>query len=140
VITSPGGATAVTYGIAAEAQDGIYVALDAHLAATPAGARFERRFEERFGLPPDTYIAWYYDAVYLLAAALATGPAGPAELSAALRAVEFTGAQGAYRFDERGDGLHEVVLAVMEGGAPQPVGRYSEAGLSLDGPALGATP
>lgn len=129
IVTSPGGATAVTYSIAAEAQDGIYVVMDAMLAATPAGARFERRFSERFGQVPDTYGAWYYDAVYLLAAALAGAPSGPAELSAALRATPFEGAQGAYRFDQGGDGLHEVVLALMAGGVPRPVGRYSEAGL-----------
>jgi branched-chain amino acid transport system substrate-binding protein len=140
IITSPGGATAVTYGIAAEAQDGIYVALDAHLAATQAGARFERRFAERFGLPPDTYIAWYYDSIYLIAAALAEEPGSPAELSAALRTASFAGAQGAYHFDEHGDGLHEVVMALMEGGVARPVGRFSETGLSLDSPALGATP
>ncbi len=140
IVTSPGGATAVTYGIAAEAQDGIYVVMDAMFAATPAGASFERRFSERFGLAPDTYVAWYYDAIYLLAAALAGGPQTSLELSAALRAVHFEGVQGSYSFDAGGDGLHQVVLAVMEGGAPRPVGRYSEAGLSREHPALGATP
>lgn len=138
IVTSPGGATAVTYGIAAEAQDGVYVALDALLAATPAGARFERRFAERFGLLPDTYVAWYYDAVYLIAAALADGPADSAELSAALRAARFEGAQGPYSFDAGGDGLHQVFLAVMEGGAPRPVGRYTQGGLRREALAGGA--
>lgn len=129
IITSPGGATAVARSIAADAQDGVYVALDALLAATPAGERFERRFAERFGLAPDTYVAWYYDAIYLLAAALARDPAGPAELSAALRATPFEGVQGAYHFDGDGDGLHRVVLAVMADGAPRAVGSYGAGGL-----------
>lgn len=128
IITSPGGATAVTHSIAAEAQDGIYVAMDAAFAATPAGSRFERRFTERFGLPPDTYVAWYYDAIYLLAAALAESPAGPEELSAALRRVPFSGAQGAYAFDSAGEGLHRVILARMGGGVASPVGQYSADG------------
>lgn len=129
IITSPGGASAVTYGIAAEAQDGIYVALDALLAATPAGAGFERRFHERFGLKPDTYIAWYYDAIHLLAAALERGPRTAEELRAAIREQTFAGVQGRYRFDERGEGLHQVVLATMQGGRPRLVGVYGESGL-----------
>ncbi|MCS6879784.1 MAG: ABC transporter substrate-binding protein [Oscillochloridaceae bacterium] len=129
IITSPGGASAVTYGIAAEAQEGIYVALDALLAATPEGARFERRFYERFGLKPDTYVAWYYDAVHLLAMALERRPRTAEELRAAVREQTFTGVQGRYRFDERGEGLHEVVLATMRAGQPRLVGVYGEGGL-----------
>lgn len=129
IITSPGGASAITYGIAAEAQDGIYVALDALLAATPAGARFERRFYERFGLKPDTYVAWYYDAIHLLAAALERDPRGAEALGGAIRDQTFAGVQGRYHFDERGEGLHEVVLVTMRDGQPRPVGVYGEGGL-----------
>lgn len=132
IVTSPGGATAVTHSIAAEAQDGVYVAMDAAFGATPPGARFERRFTERFGLPPDTYVAWYYDAIYLLAAALAQNPAGPEDLSAALRGLPFTGVQGAYAFDSAGEGLHRVILARMAGGVASPVGQYSADGFTTE--------
>jgi ABC-type branched-subunit amino acid transport system substrate-binding protein len=99
------------------------------LAATPAGARFERRFYERFGLKPDTYVAWYYDAIHLLAAALERGPRGSEELRAAIHDQTFAGVQGRYRFDRRGEGLHQVVLATMRGGQPRLVGLYGEGGL-----------
>jgi len=37
--------------------------------------------------------------------------------------------QGRYRFDRRGEGLHQVVLATMRGGQPRLVGLYGEGGL-----------
>jgi branched-chain amino acid transport system substrate-binding protein len=128
IITSPGGASPVTRNVASEAQDGIYVAADAVFNATPEGQRFEQAFVERFDLQPDTYIAWYYDAIYMLANALRDHGPEPQALSRALRDTTFVGAQGAYRFDDAGEGLHRVTLARMAQGKATPVGVYDVAG------------
>lgn len=135
VVTSPSGSSVVTRNVAAEAQNSIYVVLDALLTLSPDGQRFLQAFESRFGLQPDTYIAWYYDAVHLLAGIWREHPqaAGP-ELSRLIRAANFEGAQGQYCFDAAGEGLHQVVLAQMRNGLPQPIGIYGESGLDMTPP------
>ncbi|KPV51232.1 hypothetical protein SE17_22410 [Kouleothrix aurantiaca] len=128
IITSPSGATTVTHDVAAEAQDGIYVAMDAFLPATPQGRRFVGRFTERFGVPPDTYIAWYYDAMFMLAGVVRARGSAPQDVSAGLRATTFEGVQGAYHFDAQGEGLHDVTLVQMRGGAAQRIGMFGTGG------------
>jgi branched-chain amino acid transport system substrate-binding protein len=127
IVTSPGGASAVTYNLAGDAQDGIYVAIDSLLESTTAGAHFEQAFFQRFGLAPDTYVAWYYDAVYLLAATLRHSPGN---ISEAIRRTPFEGAQGVYRFDANGEGLHTAALVRMLAGDIEMVGSYGEAGFA----------
>lgn len=129
IITSPSGASPVARNIAAQAQDGVYVAMDTLFAASKPGQRFEQTFRQRFGLQADTYVAWVYDSVYLLADVLRQGHTTPEQISAALHGGEFVGAQGVYRFDGRGEGLHKVVLAQMGGGVPTQIGLYTTAGL-----------
>jgi hypothetical protein len=98
--------------------------------ATPAGRRFEQVFSARFGIPPDTYVAWIYDSIYLLAGILREHGAEPQAISAALRTARHTGVQGVYQFDAQGEGLHQVTLVQMAAGQPQLVGSYSMAGFA----------
>lgn len=130
IVTSPGGSSAVTHNLAGDAQDGIYVAIDSNFAASSQGRHFEQAFRERFSLEPDTYIAWYYDSVHLLAQALARQPYPPdlRRLNRDLHSTLYTGAQGVYRFDETGEGLHHVSLARMEDGAPVFIGTFGAVG------------
>ncbi|MCB0195692.1 MAG: ABC transporter substrate-binding protein [Anaerolineae bacterium] len=129
IFTSPGGSSIVTHNVAAEAQDGILAISDGFLRDSPKTARFQNAFEHRFGLQPDTYVAWAYDAVYLLADVLAGHPqATGSELNALIRQSSFEGTQGRYQFDEKGEGLHSVTIVHMQDGVPQPVGTYSLAG------------
>lgn len=121
VITSPGGATVPAHNIAAEAQDGIYVVVDALLQNEPRAEAFVARFQKRFGFTPDTYIAWVYDAIHLLADHWRRAPdAAGSALSARIRQTPYRGVQGEYRFDANGDGLHSVVIVQMHDGAPAP--------------------
>jgi branched-chain amino acid transport system substrate-binding protein len=129
IVTSPGGASAVTHNVAADAQDGVYVAMDTFFDATPTGHQFAQTFMKRFGIPPDTYIAWYYDAIYLLAGALRAHGDDMHAIGQALRSASYQGVQGNYRFDQRGDGLHEVMLAQIAGGQPRLIGTYGATGL-----------
>lgn len=141
IITSPGGATVPARNIAADAQDGIYVVTDAVLETTEPGERFRDAFAARFGLEPDTYATWTYDAVHLLAERLRASPhLSGAALSEAIRAVPFTGAQGEYRFDAAGDGLHAVTLVRMRNGMGRPLGIYANGSLTLFAGAAESTP
>lgn len=117
VVTSPSGASIVTRNVAGEAQDGIYAVIDATLQAWPKGQHFEESFQARFGLQPDTYIIWYYDAIHLLATIWQAHPeARGTELSRLIRESHYQGAQGLYCFDATGEGLHDVTIAqVIDG-------------------------
>lgn len=129
ILTSPGGASIVTHNVAADAQDGIFVVSDGILTATPRGVRFRQTFIERFGMQPDTYVAWYYDTIHLLAAILDRHPeATGAHLSDLIRQTTYRGTVGTYRFDDAGEGLHAVALVQMEAGVARYIGTYSTAG------------
>lgn len=137
IITSPGGASVVTHNVAAEAQDGIYVAVDAMLDASPQGVHFQQAFIDRFGMQPDTYIAWYYDVVHLLTKIWQEHPdASGEQLSQLIRTATYEGAQGTYCFDEEGEGLHTVILTQMQQGSSHPVGVYRKSAGFIASPDL----
>lgn len=70
----------------------------------PAVRAFADTYEERFGGSPDIHAAYAYDAVKVLAAALADRQVRPSELWSALRGIrDFKGLTGFIQFDERGD-------------------------------------
>ncbi len=148
IVTSPGGATVPTFNIAADAQDGIFVVTDALLTDTGAGRAFYDAFVARYNIEPDTYIAWSYDAIHLLAAALRQQPQARGDtLSAQIRAFPFDGAQGPYRFDAQGNSLFRVSVVQMQGGVARPVALYHDGQLVLlsenkvePAPRSGATP
>lgn len=141
VVTSPVGASVVTRNVAGEAQDDIYAVLDANLTAWPKGNHFQQAFQDRFGLQPDTYITWYYDAIYLLADIWAVYPEARGEtLSRLIREAEYEGAQGIYCFDDQGEGLHFVTIAQVIEGVPRPLKIYGDAGLQDYAPATVSAP
>ncbi|MCB0166902.1 MAG: ABC transporter substrate-binding protein [Anaerolineae bacterium] len=126
IFTSPGGSSVVTHNVAAEAQDGILAINDGFLKDSVKAATFQAAFVQRFGVEPDTYVAWAYDAVYLLAEVLAKDPTATGDdLNDLIRQSTYAGVQGIYRFDETGEGLHSVTVVLMNDGIPQPVGTYS---------------
>ena len=105
-------------------------------------ARFQEAFVQRFGVEPDTYVAWTYDVVYLLADILAEHPDARGDvLDDLIRQTTFDGIQGSYRFDETGEGLHSVTIVRMEDAVPQPVGTYGPTGFvpNADWPAVKAS-
>ncbi|HUI78260.1 MAG TPA: ABC transporter substrate-binding protein [Bryobacteraceae bacterium] len=82
---------------------------------------FVRKFQARFGRPPDAWAAQGYDALYILARAVkATGSANPLDLSYAIRYMDaWEGANGRYKFDSTGelDGK-PLYLNVYRNGTP----------------------
>ena len=142
IFTSPGGSSVVTHNVAAEAQDGILAINDGFLKDSINAARFQEAFVQRFGVEPDTYVAWTYDVVYLLADILAEHPDARGDvLDDLIRQTTFDGIQGSYRFDETGEGLHSVTIVRMEDAVPQPVGTYGPTGFvpNADWPAVKAS-
>lgn len=66
--------------------------------------KFVKGYEEKYGESPDIYAAHGYDALRVVATALAGRPALPGEVIKGLRDVkEFPGVTGSIQFDEKGD-------------------------------------
>ncbi len=66
--------------------------------------KFVKNYEEKYGESPDIYAAHGYDAMKVVATALAGRPALPGEVIKGLRDVkEFPGVTGSIQFDEKGD-------------------------------------
>ena len=66
---------------------------------------FVAAYREKYGFAPDLYAAHGYDAMMVLAEAIATNTDGaPSDLWKSMRSLRnFTGVTGAVQFDERGD-------------------------------------
>ncbi len=66
--------------------------------------KFVKGYEEKYGESPDIYAAHGYDAMKVVATALAGRPALPGEVIKGLRDIkEFPGVTGSIQFDEKGD-------------------------------------
>ena len=117
-IGSPGITAAVVRERAGPALEGAYGVTDFAPEAGPAAAAFARRYEAAYGRPADPFSAWAFDAVTLLAKAVADASATePERLRAALLAIRgHEGAQGTYRFDANGDGLRGYNVVRHAGG------------------------
>lgn len=70
----------------------------------PGTARIAADFKARFGLEPGAYAVWEYDAVSVLAAAIAAAQStDPEAINAALHEQTFDGLTGQIKFNEKGD-------------------------------------
>jgi branched-chain amino acid transport system substrate-binding protein len=118
-IGSPGITAAVVRERVGPALEGAYGVTDFAPEAGPAAAAFARRYEAAYGRSADPFSAWAFDAVTLLAKAVADagGATEPERLRAALLAIRgHEGAQGTYRFDANGDGLRGYNVVRHAGG------------------------
>jgi branched-chain amino acid transport system substrate-binding protein len=88
---------------------------------SPENQAFVRKFRARFKRNPDTWAAQGYDALHILAKAVeTTGSANPLDLSYAIRFMDaWEGANGRYKFDERGE-LEDkrFYINIYRGGVP----------------------
>jgi branched-chain amino acid transport system substrate-binding protein len=98
--------TPTMHEIAGKALEGVmfYEIYDAD-TPTPENRAFVAKFRKRFGREPGAYAAQSYDALQLLARAVAiTGSSDPLDLSYAIRFMgRWEGANGSYKFDDRGE-------------------------------------
>jgi branched-chain amino acid transport system substrate-binding protein len=117
-IGSPTTIAVTTLNLAGEALHGSYSITDFTTDATDATRTFTKKYRERYGVNPDTYASWSYDALHILANALrgANSTAAESVRSAVLAVKGYTGVEGNYTFDQFGDGLHGYRIVRNEGG------------------------
>jgi branched-chain amino acid transport system substrate-binding protein len=107
-VGSPSVATTTAMKLGQEALYGTYAIADFTPGANAEAQSYSQKYRDRFKVEPDFYSSWAYDAVHLLANAIkAKNGTKPADLKAAFHAVKgWKGVEGAYQFDQNGDGLH----------------------------------
>jgi branched-chain amino acid transport system substrate-binding protein len=117
-VGSPTTAAVTTRNLAGEALYGTYAVADFNAEASEAAREFTQRYRERFGIYPDNFASWSYDALHILA--LAMNNANSTEPEAVRKAIlaikGYKGLEGTYEFDARGDGLHGYNVVRNEGG------------------------
>ena len=112
-------ASPISRNLAGPALFGTYVVPDYDAECQPGGQEVRRGVQARPTTPrPDDQSAWPYDAVMLTVEALKkAGSTDPAKLRDALHSIKgFKGTEGAYNFDENGDGLHGYNIVRNENG------------------------
>ena len=104
--------------LAGRALYGTYGVADYALDASPASRAFGERYQALYKSLPDLQSAWTFDAVNLIARAIGdAGSTDPGKLRAALVALRgYSGAEGEYNFDEKGDGLRGYNVVKNEDG------------------------
>lgn len=76
----------------------------ADAASNPTVASFKSRYRSRFGEDPGSYSGLYYDALHVLAQAIASaGPGGPTAIQKSLLSVSYQGPTGLNKFDALGE-------------------------------------
>ncbi len=117
-IGSPTTIAVTTLNLAGEALHGSYSITDFTTDATDATRAFTKKYRERYGVNPDTFASWSYDAMHILANAIrSANSTAPESVRNAVLAVKgYTGVEGNYVFDKYGDGLHGYRIVRNEGG------------------------
>ncbi|HYJ17978.1 MAG TPA: ABC transporter substrate-binding protein [Burkholderiales bacterium] len=94
--------------LAGEALHGTYSVADFTTDANDASRAFTRRYRDKYGVNPDTFASWSYDAMQILAMAIRNANSTDAEAvrGEILGIKGYKGLEGTYDFDQNGDGLH----------------------------------
>ncbi|GLH81849.1 ethanolamine utilization protein EutJ [Bradyrhizobium sp. SSBR45G] len=105
---SPSITTTTARKLAGPSLHGTYAVADFHPDANPEAKAFAARYTAAYKTTPDFFASWPYDAVHVLAKAIAAaGDTSPEKIRQALLAVkDYHGVEGTYNFDANGDGLH----------------------------------
>jgi branched-chain amino acid transport system substrate-binding protein len=105
---SPSITTTTARKLAGPALYGTYAVADFHVDANAEAKAFSAKYAAAYKTAPDFFASWPYDAVHVLAQAIATaGDTSPEKIRQALLAVKtYRGVEGTYNFDANGDGLH----------------------------------
>jgi branched-chain amino acid transport system substrate-binding protein len=117
-IGSASNATATAVKLGGAALNGTYSVVDFNKDSSPAAQDFATKYETAYKSTADLFGAWTFDAINVLAEAIKTsGGTDPAKVREAILAIkEKPGAEGTYKFDQNGDGLHGYNIVKNENG------------------------
>lgn len=117
-IGSPTTATVTTRNLAGEALYGSYAVADFNADANDAARAYTKRYFDTYGIYPDNFSSWAYDALHILALAMNNAKSTePEAVRKAILAIKgYKGLEGTYNFDAGGDGLHGYNVVKNESG------------------------
>ena len=117
-VGSPTTVTVTARNLAGEALHGTYAVVDFNADANEAARAFTKQYTDRFGIAPDNFASWSYDALHILALAINNAKSTePEAIRSAILAIKgYKGLEGTYEFDANGDGLHGYNVVKNEGG------------------------
>ncbi|HAT33534.1 MAG TPA: ABC transporter substrate-binding protein [Janthinobacterium sp.] len=118
LIGSPSMSAIAAMRLGGEALFNSYSISDYVADANPQALAYAKKYQARWGLEPDLYSSWAYDAVHILALAMKNaGGTSPDALRKALLAIHgYKGVEGGYNYDVNGDGLHGYNVVKNEHG------------------------
>lgn len=107
-VGSPSVSTDTAMKLAGEALYGSYSIADFAVDSSPQAQAYAQKYREAYKVEPDFYSSWAYDAVQLLALAIKNANSTePDAISKAMHEIKgYKGAEGVYKYDKNGDGLH----------------------------------
>jgi len=117
-VGSPTTVTVTARNLAGEALHGSYAVVDFNADANEAARAFTKQYTDRFGIAPDNFASWSYDALHILALAMNNAKSTePEAIRNAILAIKgYKGLEGTYEFDANGDGLHGYNVVRNDGG------------------------
>lgn len=117
-IGSPSNVSTNALKLAGPALYGTFAVSDFNRNSAPAAKAFADKYEAAFKTAADVFASWAYDAIKVLALAINNAKSlEPDKIRAALLAVDgYEGAEGTYKFDSNGDGLHGYNIVKNEKG------------------------
>jgi branched-chain amino acid transport system substrate-binding protein len=76
--------------------------------SSPEARAYTAKYKQKFGIEPDFWSSWAYDALHLIALAIkSANSTQPEAIRKAILSIQgYRGAEGTYHFDRNGDGLH----------------------------------
>ncbi len=114
-------ATADFMQLAGQAANGIYAAVPyASTMKTPKNEAFVKAYQAQYKVAPGKYSAAGYNSLNIVVDAIARAQStDPDKIREALRKTDYEGANGHFRFDEKGQATgFTVVLVQLENGVP----------------------
>jgi len=117
-VGSPSIISVTALNLAGESLYGTYAIADFTTDADEQSRAFTKKYRDKYGINPDTFASWAYDALHILAIAIQKANSTDAE--AVRRGIlginGYKGVEGTYAFDQNGDGLHGYSVVKNEGG------------------------
>ena len=104
---------AATNVMTAQDMEGTYCFTDSLLVGNPDPKvhAWAERYQKEFNFPPDVYGVAYYDGMFILKQAIEKAGLEPQALRDAIAATkDYKGIGATFSFDQRGEGVHQVVV------------------------------
>jgi len=104
---------AATNVMTAQDMEGTYCFTDSLLVGNPDPKvhAWAERYQKEFNFPPDVYGVAYYDGMFILKQAIEKAGLEPQAIRDAIAATkEYKGIGATFSFDQRGEGVHQVVV------------------------------